>query len=109
MRSIHLIHRAISIPMAMNSGSKKEMKSLSQNVVTANGKHHLASPDTNRIAPVTEQATEAIKTGELGFEPRLSDPESLVLPLHYSPSGQVGIKSVTKKIGQSMDFQAGQL
>jgi hypothetical protein len=26
------------------------------------------------------------KAGELGFEPRLSDPESLVLPLHYSPS-----------------------
>ena len=24
-------------------------------------------------------------TGELGFEPRLSDPESLVLPLHHSP------------------------
>ena len=25
------------------------------------------------------------EAGELGFEPRLSDPESLVLPLHYSP------------------------
>ena len=25
-------------------------------------------------------------TGDLGFEPRLSDPESLVLPLHQSPS-----------------------
>ena len=25
------------------------------------------------------------QAGELGFEPRLSDPESLVLPLHYSP------------------------
>lgn len=25
------------------------------------------------------------KVGELGFEPRLSDSESLVLPLHYSP------------------------
>jgi hypothetical protein len=24
-------------------------------------------------------------TGDLGFEPRLSDPESLVLPLHQSP------------------------
>ena len=24
-------------------------------------------------------------TGELGFEPRLTDPESVVLPLHYSP------------------------
>lgn len=23
--------------------------------------------------------------GELGFEPRLNDPESFVLPLHYSP------------------------
>ena len=26
------------------------------------------------------------KAGDLGFEPRLSDPESLVLPLHQSPS-----------------------
>ena len=25
------------------------------------------------------------KTGEQGFEPRLTDPESVVLPLHYSP------------------------
>ena len=25
------------------------------------------------------------ETGELGFEPRLTDPESVVLPLHYSP------------------------
>ena len=27
-----------------------------------------------------------MQTGELGFEPRLNDPESFVLPLHYSPS-----------------------
>src|SRR5262249_21563549 len=27
-----------------------------------------------------------LQTGDLGFEPRLSDPESLVLPLHQSPS-----------------------
>jgi hypothetical protein len=26
------------------------------------------------------------QAGELGFEPRLTDPESVVLPLHYSPS-----------------------
>ena len=25
------------------------------------------------------------ETGELGFEPRLTDPESVVLPLHQSP------------------------
>jgi hypothetical protein len=25
------------------------------------------------------------EAGELGFEPRLNDPESFVLPLHYSP------------------------
>jgi hypothetical protein len=25
------------------------------------------------------------KTGELGFEPRLTESESVVLPLHYSP------------------------
>ena len=25
------------------------------------------------------------KTGVLGFEPRLTDPESVVLPLHYTP------------------------
>ncbi len=30
-------------------------------------------------------ATFIQRTGELGFEPRLSDSESLVLPLHYSP------------------------
>ena len=50
-----------------------------------------------RIAPAwraTKNAThllqiESCKTreqaGELGFEPRLTDPESVVLPLHYSP------------------------
>ena len=27
----------------------------------------------------------AVKTGVLGFEPRLSDSESLVLPLHHTP------------------------
>ena len=27
------------------------------------------------------------KAGDLGFEPRLTDPESVVLPLHQSPSG----------------------
>src|SRR5947209_1765328 len=26
------------------------------------------------------------QAGELGFEPRLTDPESVVLPLHHSPS-----------------------
>ena len=26
------------------------------------------------------------RAGELGFEPRQADPESAVLPLHYSPS-----------------------
>ena len=28
----------------------------------------------------------AVLTGEQGFEPRLTDPESVVLPLHYSPN-----------------------
>lgn len=28
------------------------------------------------------------KAGELGFEPRLTDPESVVLPLHHSPMGR---------------------
>ena len=27
-----------------------------------------------------------VKAGELGFEPRLTDPESVVLPLHHSPN-----------------------
>ena len=36
--------------------------------------------------PRIEFSTGTGQTGELGFEPRLSDPESLVLPLHYSPS-----------------------
>src|SRR5438105_4276917 len=26
-----------------------------------------------------------VQAGELGFEPRLTDPESVVLPLHHSP------------------------
>ena len=26
------------------------------------------------------------KTGELGFEPRQTAPEAVVLPLHYSPN-----------------------
>jgi hypothetical protein len=30
-------------------------------------------------------ASTFIHTGELGFEPRQTDPESVVLPLHYSP------------------------
>ena len=28
-------------------------------------------------------------TGDLGFEPRLTDPESVVLPLHQSPESDV--------------------
>ena len=28
---------------------------------------------------------ESDKTGELGFEPRQTAPEAVVLPLHYSP------------------------
>ena len=31
--------------------------------------------------------------GELGFEPRLGDPESPVLPLHHSPMYQASIRS----------------
>ena len=38
------------------------------------------------MAPhVTKEVLESKKTGELGFEPRLTEPESVVLPLHYSP------------------------
>ena len=69
----------------LNSASKNELKLSSQNVVTANGKHQLASTVTTKKTPVTAKVTGAGETGELGFEPRLSDPESLVLPLHYSP------------------------
>ncbi len=32
------------------------------------------------------------KTGEQGFEPRLTDPESVVLPLHYSPKTGLSTK-----------------
>ena len=31
------------------------------------------------------QNDRAVKAGVLGLEPRLSDPESLVLPLHHTP------------------------
>src|SRR4051794_23714787 len=32
-----------------------------------------------------------VGAGELGFEPRLTDPESVVLPLHHSPRRDKGI------------------
>jgi hypothetical protein len=38
----------------------------------------------SKVARILEAEKEA---GELGFEPRLTDPESVVLPLHYSPRG----------------------
>ena len=31
--------------------------------------------------------------GEPGFEPRQADPESAVLPLHYSPAVKFGVRS----------------
>ena len=31
---------------------------------------------------------EKAKTGELGFEPRRTAPEAVVLPLHYSPNNK---------------------
>src|SRR5262245_52961574 len=31
----------------------------------------------------------SLRAGELGFEPRLKESESFVLPLHYSPSARV--------------------
>jgi len=67
------------------SANGNELKLRSQNSASAICQHKLASPDTNKTTPVTKGATGAGETGELGFEPRLSDPESLVLPLHYSP------------------------
>ena len=36
----------------------------------------------------------AKKPGVLGFEPRLSDPESLVLPLHHTPVSTDLIKTI---------------
>ena len=37
------------------------------------------------VAPSRTRRPRAVLAGELGFEPRLPDPESGVLPLHYSP------------------------
>ena len=34
---------------------------------------------------LTSPVSSPVVTGELGFEPRRTDPESVVLPLHYSP------------------------
>ena len=72
----------------LNGDKKSEGKSFSQSVVSANARRELASAVTAKKTPVTLQATGAEGTGELGFEPRLSEPESLVLPLHYSPSSK---------------------
>ncbi len=47
--------------------------------------HQLATLHIKGKAPVTHQATRTAEAGELGFEPRLSGPEPLVLPLHHSP------------------------
>jgi hypothetical protein len=40
---------------------------------------------TTRAQDVGAGHTEEEKTGERGLEPRLTEPESVVLPLHYSP------------------------
>ena len=45
----------------------------------------VSRPLAQRKAPVARRAAGAKEAGELGFEPRLTDPESVVLPLHYSP------------------------
>ncbi len=69
----------------LNGDRKSKEKSISRNVVSANAGQQLAPAVTTKKTPVTAMVTGAEKTGELGFEPRLSEPESLVLPLHYSP------------------------
>src|SRR5262245_4365049 len=43
------------------------------------------TPDRLAVDPSVARLVRYVKAGELGFEPRLTDPESVVLPLHYSP------------------------
>src|SRR5690349_10288793 len=38
------------------------------------------------LARSVTTSRKSLKTGDLGFEPRLTDPESVVLPLHQSPN-----------------------
>ena len=47
--------------------------------------------DTSKLIgtwTVTAEEKDGKQAGELGFEPRRTDPESVVLPLHYSPGGR---------------------
>src|SRR5450432_2488863 len=39
-----------------------------------------------------------VQTGVLGFEPRQSAPEALVLPLHYTPNDRLNYKSATQRV-----------
>ena len=39
-------------------------------------------------ASIRGKRFESDKTGELGFEPRQTAPEAVVLPLHYSPNNK---------------------
>ncbi len=41
--------------------------------------------EEKKKAAANPVAAAVLSAGELGFEPRLTDPESVVLPLHYSP------------------------
>lgn len=48
-------------------------------------------PESGRHASLTQQPYYLLHTykemaGALGFEPRLMDPESIVLPLYYAPA-----------------------
>src|SRR5947209_5370150 len=42
------------------------------------------------------------KAGDLGFEPRLTDPESVVLPLHQSPKAALHPTKLARKIKFSL-------
>src|SRR5262245_63637958 len=42
-----------------------------------------STPGNEKSPPRSRRAL--LKAGDLGFEPRLTDPESVVLPLHQSP------------------------
>jgi len=45
------------------------------------------SPNVLRAAGMSETWRDVAEAGPLGFEPRLTDPESVVLPLHQGPKG----------------------
>ena len=57
-----------------------------------------ASPLFPELYFAVEKRREA---GELGFEPRLSGPEPLVLPLHHSPIGRLLFQRQTDPVGEA--------